>query len=219
MHPYVALAARALTALVLPTLIVDHLCPAEQLVSLATGGEWLRLNASSGSEALCFGRTLSDDRRCRWPERDACESAAGDCLWASPRQPRCSGSRACAEAGTVQRACTSMVGCKLTQPLDERLSCRSQEPTAALGGPRCDAFAHNRPDALPMLRDEVRTLLYQLFLFLVANFALLQHFGSIENLIQNGKPFFIAIFLTAVAVGKIRRSYLDSGGFELRFGS
>ena len=48
----------------------------EVIVSMATGGEWLRLN---GTSAACFGRLPAADKGCRYLEQSHCEAAS--CVW------------------------------------------------------------------------------------------------------------------------------------------
>ena len=203
-------AARAAVAMALPFIIVDIVCEDNVLASMVTGGEWLRLNASSTSSQVCFGRTTKDDRRCRFTSRTACLAVAGEkCLWASPFEARCSGEdEACAEFGTSQWRCPSASGCTFARPLDNRLECRQRDRSSPFGGERCDAFHANASDAMSLLRDELRWILCQLFSFIFVNALLLEAYGAIDAV---PKPLVLLTFLAVAGAGHVRRSYVEHG--------
>ena len=202
---------RVLGAIALPTLIVDCVCKEETLFSIATGGEWLRLNSSTYA---CFGAIPRNDHKCRHPLEMDCMASSNGCLWAATRAPRCAGSAECVALGTSSRSC-ARAGCNFTRPLDARLSCSSLDMTSSLGGARCEAIQQNKPEALPLVRAELRATLLQIFLFLVANHALLTWYGGIDALVRDGKPWLLGTFLLVAIAGQVRRSLVDHG--ELRW--
>ena len=84
-----AFALEALRAMVgvflLPKFLVT-LPSDEYVTSMATGGEWVRLNAS-GAAAACFAERPASDSRCRYLARSDCEAHA--CVWANPSRHMC----------------------------------------------------------------------------------------------------------------------------------
>ena len=205
--------ARIIIALALPWIIVDYACEDNVLASMATGGEWLRLNGSSAS--MCFGKTLKDDRYCRLPDESKCNGFR--CIWAPPHEARCSGAdnAACADLGQSRWRCQHMEGCSFTRPLDDRLACRSWDPQSPLGGKRCDAFHTHSAEAMPLLRSELRWMLHLLFGFLLGNAVLLELHGSIDALFNNGKPMLLGLFLLTALLGNVRHSLVEHGELRL----
>jgi hypothetical protein len=209
---------RLAVALALPWIIVDLVCEDNVLASIATGGEWLRLNASGSiSTPMCFGRLLQDDRYCRLSDESKCTSVSGSlCIWAPPREMRCSGvDVACAQFGQSRWRCLQQEGCNFTRPLDDRLACRGHEPHSPFGGARCNAFYLNADDAMPLLRSELRWILLLLFGFLLCNCVLLEFYGSIDALVKDGKPMVLGVFLLVAALGNVRRSLVEHGELRL----
>ena len=203
------LAARLSAAFLLPYLIVDFICDDERIASLATGGEWLRLNAS---DPACFGFVPIDDRYCRHTTRADCLSN-GACAWASPTRARCAGGSHC--QSRIRLTCELAAGCNMKTPLDLRLACKDQSPTSVTGGRRCEAFRTNESLALVQLRDEVRANLTLVFAFLVGNYALLCWYGGFDAVVNSGRPAFFGFFILTALASHIRKSFAEHG--ELRW--
>ena len=193
--------ARALVGLlVLPRLLM-HVPSDEVVASMATGGEWLRLN---GSAVACFAASAQYDSRCRYLERAHCDGAG--CVWADPTQPRCHGAEQC-EAITSRGRCDGLEGCEWARPLDVRIKCRGL-PSGAYHGWRCDGVVANRPGALDAIRDEMRAQLTTVVAFGLANLWLVRWFGSVEQLAAEGKPYVLGVFACVAAGSSVRLQYL-----------
>lgn len=203
-------AARALLGVLALPYVLVRLPSDDYVTSLATGGEFVRLN---GTAVACFGRTPSADRRCRFLEQSHCEAAAAGCVWANPAAHRCVGlDDACGSASwAIQcRRMNAGAGCSWERPLDLRVQCRVT-PAHAHAGARCDAVLGKKAGALEAIRASMRLPLAQMFAFGLGNVWLLQAFGSIDAVVRDGKPFVIGLFVLVAAAGALHRhSYGDA---------
>ena len=62
-----------------------------------------------------------------------------------------------------------------------------------------------QPGALDAVRDTMYLPLIQIFAFCVGNVWLLQYYGSIDNVMAQGKPFLLGLFVLVAALGSLYR--------------
>ena len=151
----------------------------DYVASFATGGEWIRLNATSAINGVCFGKAVSSDSRCRYLEPKHCE-AHFECIWAKPSK----------------------------QVLAERAKCLEQPDNAPFGGQRCSAILANEPGAHEAIRVELRVILVQCFFFLLANTWLMRWHDGNGLYGPAHQRRVIGLFVTTAALGSVRLSFL-----------
>ena len=187
--------------LILPQLLVT--IPSDDYVtSLATGGEWVRLNLS-GTTALCFGHKPAFDAQCHYLQQKHCETASG-CIWADPTAHMCLGDDASCTESTWRSSCRTSTGCFWERQLDLRVECRTNLESMH-GGATCDAILAKRPGALDTVRAMSSFTLTQVFGFILGNIWLIRYFGSIDALMARGKPLVAGLFLLTAAAGSLYR--------------
>ena len=198
-------AIRAVAGLSLPFLLVT-LPNDDYVTSMATGGEWVRLN---GSEICCFGHAPASDSRCRYLAKEHCE--ANRCIWADPSAARCvltEQAPSTCESAPSRSHCGAIDGCQWRRPLDLRVNCTAK--AGPFGGLRCEAVVAGTPGALDAIRAEMRVLLQQLVVFGLGNLWLVRWFGSIDMVVANGKPWVVGLFALVAGLGAARQSLLGS---------
>ena len=192
--------------LLLPFLLV-RLPSDEYVASVATGGEWVRLN---GTTAVCFAPTPRDDHRCRYLLQTHCEAAI--CVWGNPSSERCvqvNDSMASCE-NQSPRQCTANKACSWTAPLEFRVACRDSPSNSPFGGVRCENVVAHRPGAIEQIRLEMQFLLAQIFAFGLCNLWLVRWHGSIDAVVADGKPHVVGLFVLVVMAGTARNELRGS---------
>lgn len=196
----VELARAVIGIAILPAIIIKQ--PSDDYItSLATGAEFVRLNATSKGGSACFGSTPPLDGRCRFLEQRHCETAG--CVWADPAAPACTGDEECQRVGASFIQCKAK-GCQWERPLDSRVECR-MKPESAHAGPRCEAVLAKKAGALDAVRETMYVPLLQIFAFIIGNVWLLQYYGSIDDVMAQGKPFLMGLFVAVAALGSLYR--------------